>query len=93
MDSVLANKSRSTAIKAVKKLSAEEKTALIEAYKKELEDRFKGIADLIFEKLAYRTAPFRMFVRKHIYKDLQFRLLNNLLLASKVAERDGIAII
>lgn len=58
-----------------------------------LAERFKAIADLIFEKLSYRPAPFRMFDRAHIFKDLKFRLLNNLLLASKVAERDGIAII
>lgn len=89
----MANKSRSTAQKVIKKLSKDEKNNLIEVYKKELENRFKEIADMIFEKLAYRPAPFRIFDRKHIYKDLQYRMLNNLLLASKIAERDGITII
>ena len=66
---------------------------MIEKYKQVLAERFKDIADFIFDKLSYKPAPFRMFDRKHIYKDLKLRLLNNLLLASKVAEHDGIAII
>ena len=37
--------------------------------------------------------PFRIFDRKNLYVDLKFKMMNNLLLASKVAERDGTAII
>ena len=37
-------------------------------------------------------APFRLIDRKVLYQDLKIRLISNLLLASKVAERDGIAI-
>jgi hypothetical protein len=36
---------------------------------------------------------FRIFDRKQIYQDLKTRLLNNLVLACKVAERDGLAIL
>jgi hypothetical protein len=69
--------------------------------KEELKSKFKElvetskerIASDIFEKLSYQTVPFRIFDRKQIYLDLKTKLLNNLILACKVAERDGLAVI
>lgn len=37
--------------------------------------------------------PFRLFDRKHIYLDLKTKLLNNLILACRVAKNEGEAII
>lgn len=57
-----------------------------------MQGRFTEILNYINEHLSYKMAPQRLFDRVPLYDDLKVRLLSNLLLASKVAERDGIAI-
>lgn len=43
--------------------------------------------------MSYQTVPFRLFDRRQIYLDLKTKLLNNLILACKVAKKEGEAII
>jgi hypothetical protein len=58
-----------------------------------LKKEFRRIADQINEKFTYRPAETRIFERIQLYEDLKIKLLNNLILASKVAKKDGTVII
>jgi hypothetical protein len=55
--------------------------------------KFDELRDFIYLHVSYHPAPFRLYDRKKMYEDLRLKLLNNLLLAERVAERNGTAII
>ena len=69
-----------------------QKEMIIE-YKALLAGTMQRGVDYIYKNMSYRQAPFRLYDRKILYQDLKVRLLNNLLLASKVAEKNGVVII